>query len=313
MPHAVIALALQGVVAFDLSTAAQVFGHTEEDEYSFDVVTPDGRQVPSSTGFQIAGVSDLSALHRAGTIIIPGYCPHTRPSDDVLEALCSASSRGARVVSICTGAFALAPTGLLDGLSATTHWQDAEELGKTYPAVDVEPDVLYIDHGHVASSAGVAAGIDLCLHLVRRDHGAATANRIARRMVVPPHRDGGQAQYIAPVSGPRHPENRLSALTTWVMSHLDTHLDVADLARHAGLSERQLARRFVAETGQSPLQWLLHQRVLAAMDLLETTNLSVEAIATRTGLGTTSTLRRHFVRHVGTTPSAYRKTFRGLE
>ena len=182
-----------------------------------------------------------------------------------------------------------------------------------YPAVDVTPDVLYIDHGHVASSAGVAAGIDLCLHLVRRDHGAATANRIARRMVVPPHRAGGQAQYVAPAARPRHPENRLAELTTWVVAHLDRPVGVADLARHAHLSERQLARRFVAETGQSPLQWLVHQRVLAAMDLLETTGLPLEAIATRTGLGTASTLRRHFLRHVGTTPGAYRKTFRGPE
>ena len=313
MTHAVVALALPGVVAFDLSTAAQVFGHPEEEEYSFEVVTSDGRQVPSSTGFQIAGVGNPSSLRQADTIVIPGYSPHTTPSDDVLEALRSAHSRGTRVVSICTGAFALAPTGLLDGLSATTHWQDAEELRAAYPAVDVTPDVLYIDHGHVASSAGVAAGIDLCLHLVRRDHGAATANRIARRMVVPPHRAGGQAQYVAPAARPRHPENRLAELTTWVVAHLDRPVGVADLARHAHLSERQLARRFVAETGQSPLQWLLHQRVLAAMDLLETTGLPLEAIATRTGLGTASTLRRHFLRHVGTTPSAYRKTFRGPE
>ena len=277
------------------------------------MVTSDGRQVPSSTGFQIAGAGDPSSLRRASTIVIPGYSPHGRPSDDVLEALRSAHSRGTRVVSICTGAFALAPTGLLDGLSATTHWQDAEELHTTYPAVDVTPDVLYIDHGHVASSAGVTAGIDLCLHLVRRDYGAATANRIARRMVVPPHRAGGQAQYIAPATRPRHPENSLAALTTWVVAHLDHPLGVADLARRAHLSERQLSRRFVAETGQSPLQWLLHQRVLAAMDLLEATGLSLEAISMRTGLGTASTLRRHFLRQVGTTPSAYRKAFRGPE
>ena len=150
MTHAVVALALPGVVAFDLSTAAQVFGHPEEEEYSFEVVTSDGRQVPSSTGFQIAGVGDPSSLRQADTIVIPGYSPHTTPSDDVLEALRSAHSRGTRVVSICTGAFALAPTGLLDGLSATTHWQDAEELRAAYPAVDVTPDVLYIDHEHVA-------------------------------------------------------------------------------------------------------------------------------------------------------------------
>lgn len=308
MPHRVVALALPGVVAFDLSTIAQVFGYEGEDEYVCAVVTPSGDAVPTSTGFSIMGTDDLSALARADTVVIPGFRPHTRPDDRTLGALCSAHARGARLASVCTGAFALAPTGLLDGLGATTHWQDARELQRLYPSIDVRPDVLYLDHGQIATSAGVAAGIDLCLHLVRRDHGTRVANRIARRMVVPPHRAGGQAQYVAPSSV--QPAG-LAAVTDWAISHLDEALTVTDLARRANLSERQLSRRFVGETGQAPLQWVLHHRVLAAMDLLESTDLTLEAIAARTGFGTAGTLRRRFHRQVGTTPSAYRETFRG--
>lgn len=311
MTHLVVVVALPGVVAFDLSTVAQVFGHADEDEYACVVATPAGDRVATSTGFDIAGVGDLSAIGDADTVVVPGYRPHTRPDDDTLTALRSARARGARLASVCTGAFALAATGLLDGLAATTHWQDADELARLYPTIDVRPDVLYVDHGTVATSAGVAAGIDLCLQLVRRDHGARVANRIARRMVVPPHRSGGQAQYVAPAPASTRPAG-LAGLTEWLGGHLDEALGVADLARRANLSNRQVTRRFVAETGQSPLQWLLHQRVLAAMELLETTDLPLEAVAQRTGLGTAGTLRRHFHRHVGTTPSAYRDAFHAV-
>lgn len=309
MPHRVVALALPGVVAFDLSIVAQVFGHPDEAEYDFVVATADGEAVTTSTGFQIAGTTGLHALRRADSVVIPGYRPHARPGEEVLDALRSAHASGARVASVCTGAFALAPTGLLDGLSATTHWQHADELRHSYPSVDVQPDVLYLDHGQLATSAGVAAGIDLSLHLVRQDHGARAANRVARRMVVPPHRQGGQAQYVSPVAAGSPATGTLADLTSWVISHLDRALGVPELASRASLSERQLTRRFIAETGQSPLQWLVHQRVLAAMELLEITDLPLDAVATRTGFGTASTLRRHFHRQVGTTPSAYRTTF----
>lgn len=306
--HRVVALALPGVVAFDLSTVAQVFGHPGEDEYDFRVATPTGLPVVTSTGFSISGVDDLTALGRADTVVVPGYRPRHHPRDRVVEALRAAHARRARVTSVCTGAFALAATGLLDGLEATTHWQDAAELQHLHPAITVNPGVLYIDHGHLATSAGVAAGIDLCLHLVRSDHGDQVANRIARRMVVPPHRAGGQAQYIDQPAPPT--AHGLAELTDWITAHLDQPLTVADLAARAHLSERHLARRFRAETGQSPLQWMVHQRVLAARRLLETTDLPLEAIAQRTGLGTASTLRRHLHHTIGITPSTYRQAFK---
>lgn len=307
MSHHVVALALPGIVAFDLSTVAQVFGHPAEGEYSFAVATPTGASVATSTGFSIGDVHDLQELERADTVIVPGYRPHATPDPAILDALRAARVRGARVASVCTGAFALAATGLLDGLSATTHWQDAAQLQQRHPAVDVQPDVLYIDHGPVATSAGVAAGIDLCLHLVRRDHGARVAARIARRMVVPPHRAGGQAQYIEPPAAPA--AHGFAELADWILGRLDQPLTVADLAEQAHLSERHLARRFASEAGQSPLQWILHQRVLAARGLLETSDLPVEVIAQRVGLGTASTLRRHLRREIGVSPTAYRETF----
>ena len=308
MPHHVVALALPGVVAFDLSTVAQVFGHPAEEEYTFAVSTPGGDDVMTSSGFSIGAVHGLDALAHADTIIIPGYRPHPRPHESTLKVLRGAHQRGTRVASVCTGVFALAATGLLDGLTATTHWQDAAELQRLYPDITVQPDVLYVDHGQVATSAGVAAGIDLCLHLVRRDFGERAAARIARRMVVPPHRAGGQAQYIEPAAGPT--AHGFAELAAWIVDHLGQSLTVADLARQAHLSERQLARRFVAEMGQTPLQWILHQRVLAARHLLENSHLSVDVIAQRTGLGTASTLRRHLRREIDVTPTNYRRTFR---
>ena len=233
MPHHVVALALPGVVAFDLSTVAQVFGHPAEEEYTFAVAAPDGDDVMTSSGFSIGAVHDLDALAHARTVIIPGYRPHHRPHDDTLRVLRNAYQRGTRVASVCTGAFALAATGLLDGLTATTHWQDAGELQRLYPEITVQPDVLYVDHGQVATSAGVAAGIDLCLHLVRRDLGERVAARIARRMVVPPHRAGGQAQYIEPAAAPT--THGFAELTDWIVDHLEQRLSVADLARLQGM------------------------------------------------------------------------------
>ena len=310
MPHHVVAVALPGVVAFDLATVTQVFGHPAESEYDCTVITPGGAQVQTSSGFTIQGGGGLEVLDVADTVVVPGYRPHGAPSNDVLEGLEQVHARGGRVASVCTGAFALAAAGLLDGLSATTHWQDAAELQQRYPRVDVKPDVLYVDHGQIATSAGVAAGIDLCLHLVRRDHGATVANRIARRMVVAPHRHGGQAQFAEVASEGRHGAG-LGEVTDWVRANLSQAISVADVAQQAGLSERQLTRRFIAQTGLSPLQWMLHQRVLAAMQLLETTSLTVDAVAHRTGLGSAVTMRRHFARQVGVSPTEYRRTFTG--
>ena len=216
--------------------------------------------------------------------------------------------RGARIVAICTGAFVLAQAGLLDGRRATTHWRHTAQLAATFPEVEVDPDVLYVDHGDVATSAGSGAGIDLCLHLVRSDHGAAYAAQIARNMVLPPHREGSQLQY-ATQPAPARADESLAPLLEWATSHLDTPLPLDQLAERAGLSSRTLARRFTEQLGTSPGQWLLARRLDAARVLLEQTDLPVEAIATRVGLTSAVNLRRRFRAHLGTTPGAYRRTF----
>jgi transcriptional regulator GlxA family with amidase domain len=309
--HRVTALALPHVVAFDLAVPAQVFGRPEEGLYDFEACGVRSGNVPTTTGFAVHVERGLEALAEADTILVPGFAPVTAPPPTpVVEALLAAHARGARVGSICTGAFALAHTGLLDGRRATTHWAYAEDLAERHPAVEVDASVLYVDEGDVVTSAGVAAGIDLCLHLVRRDHGVEAANAIARRIVVAPHRDGGQAQFVdAPL--PATDDRSLAPTRAWVLGHLHQPLTVADMARHAGFSERTFARRFRAETGTTPLQWLLRQRVLHARRLLEATDLPVEDVAGRAGFGTATSLRSHFRRATATTPLAYRRTFRG--
>ena len=309
--HSVVALAFPGVVAFDLATAAQVFGHrTERRRYAFAVATPTPGEIPTSTGFSLVAAHGLDALASADTVIVPGHLDVEREwPDEALEAL---RRFDGRVVSICTGAFVLAAAGLLDGRRATTHWYDAPRLAAMYPAVDVDPDVLYVDEGRLLTSAGVAAGIDLCLHLVRRDHGAAVANAVARRIVVAPHRSGGQAQFVdRPL--PPSPQAGLEATRAWALERLGSPLSVAAMARHAAMSERSFARRFRAETGTTPLRWLIEQRVTPARRLLERTDLPVEAVAAECGFGSAVSLRDHFGRAVHTTPTAYRRAFRGRE
>jgi transcriptional regulator GlxA family with amidase domain len=232
------------------------------------------------------------------------------PPADLLDAVREAHARGARVASLCTGAFVLAAAGLLDGLRATTHWAHTDVLAARYPAVTVDPDVLYVDNGSVLTSAGKAAAMDLCLHLVRTDHGSAAANTIARRLVVPPHRDGGQAQFV-PAPVPARADHPLTELFPWAAERLDRPLSVDDLARQASMSARTLTRHFRAVTGTTPLQWLLTQRIRRAQELLETSKSSVDTIAEAVGMGTATTLRRHFHRTVGVAPDAYRRTFRG--
>jgi AraC family transcriptional regulator, transcriptional activator FtrA len=228
----------------------------------------------------------------------------------VLASLRAAAARGARVLSICTGAFALAYAGLLDGHRATTHWVAAAKLADHFPSVTVDPHVLYLDEGAVLTSAGVAAGLDLCLHVVRCDHGATVAAAIARHTVVAPHRDGGQAQFIEqPIPASEPAGTWLLATRGWALEHLHERLDLARLARHAGVSPRTFARRFRAETGTTPLQWVLSQRVLLARQLLEQTDLAVERVAHACGFRTAPHLRRHFARATGTTPTAYRRAF----
>jgi transcriptional regulator GlxA family with amidase domain len=304
----VIALALPDVVTFDLAIPSQVFGHRDErDRYAFTVCAPEVGVVPSTTGLPVHAAAGLEALEHADTVVVPGYAPHDLPAPDVLDALRAAAVRGARVVSVCTGAFALAAAGLLDGRRATTHWRDAGELAARHLDVDVDPDVLYVDTGPVMTSAGVAAGIDLCLHLVRIDHGEEAANRIARRMVVAPHRSGGQAQFIErpiPVAG-----TGLAATCEWALQRMGEPLTVADLAVHAGWAPRTFARRFVAETGMTPLRWLTAQRLLHARQLLEGTDLAVDEVARRSGLGTAANLRLHLARDAATTPTGYRRSY----
>lgn len=309
LAHRVVALALPSVVPFDLAIAAQVFGSPAEPEYTFEIASSAPDSLPTSQGFALSGLSPLRALCEADTVVIPGCASLEAPPDAVRELLCEVAGRGTRLVSICTGAFILAATGLLDGLTATTHWQDATELQARFPRVVVDPNALYIDHGHVATSAGMAAGIDLCIHLVRTDLGQTVAAGVARRMVVPPHRSGGQAQYID------HPEPAPRGVAHSVIDHVQRHLDSpltnAELARLAGISSRHFSRCFTAEVGSTPLQWVTSQRVAEARRLLETTGLGIDAIAARTGLGTATNLRRRLKDAVGLSPSEYRRTYRG--
>lgn len=305
--HAIAVLALPGVVAFDLATPPQVFGSVPGRRYA---VTVCGDPVRAAQGFEIVPAVGWEAAAAADTVIVPGIADESAPlPGPVLEVLRAAAARGARVASICTGAFLLAEAGLLDGRRATTHWASIDALRRRFPRVRVEPDVLWVDEGDVVTSAGVAAGLDLCLHLVRRDHGAEAANAAARRVVVAPHRAGGQAQFIdAPV--PRDEGGSLEPTRAWALERLHESLTVERLAGHAGHPPRTFARRFRAETGTTPLQWLLHQRVLLARHLLECTDAPVEVVARRTGFGSAVGLREHFRRATHTTPSAYRAAFR---
>ncbi|NKY26209.1 GlxA family transcriptional regulator [Nocardia gamkensis] len=308
--HRVVALVRPVQSTFELGCAAEVFG-TERagvpQYYEFDVCAETPGPVATTSGYALSVSRGLSALASADTVLIPGWAPVDAPLPDrVRRALLRAHARGARLVTICSGVFALARTGLLDGRSATTHWARADQLAGEFPEVRVEPDVLYVDHGDVATSAGAGAGIDLCLHLVRRDHGAAHAALIARHMVMPPHREGGQAQYAPPPP----PADALDGLLEWAGARLATPLSVGDLAAHLSVSPRTLARRFAEQLGTSPGAWLLSRRVAEARLLLEETDLPVEAIAARVGLTSAVNLRRRFRDQVGTTPGAYRRAFR---
>jgi transcriptional regulator GlxA family with amidase domain len=310
----VIGLALhQDAMLYETAIAAEVFGEDRSDLspagtwYDLRIATADGAPSPWFPGF---AACDFAALATAHTVVVPSTTVLDRQPDPVLSAaLRAAYDAGARIAALCTGAFVLAAAGLLDGREAATHWMHAEQLGRRYPRVTVRADVLYVDDGQVLTSAGKTAALDLCLHLVHRDHGASAANGLARRLVVPAHRPGGQAQFIVPPPGPRV-TNGLGPALDWARAHLDEPITVQDLARKSGLSARQLGRRMRAETGLTPLDWLHRQRILRAQDLLERTDASVEQIATRCGMGTAATLRRHFRHAVGISPTAYRTAFR---
>ncbi|MEU2180709.1 helix-turn-helix domain-containing protein [Streptomyces thermolilacinus] len=307
-----VALAVtDGMLHFELSVAYEVFASAPAGVpvvwYDVAVCGPAAVRVGR---FRLEPDHGLDRLARADTVIVPGWADVDEdPPAELVHAVRAAHGAGARVASLCTGAFVLAAAGLLDGARATTHWAHTGTLAARYPRVEVDPDVLYVDNGSVLTSAGKAAALDLCLHLVRLDHGSSVANAAARRLVVPPHREGGQAQFVAaPV--PDRADHPLAALLPWALERLDRPLTVSDLARQARMSSRHLGRHFRAATGTTPLQWLLTQRIRRAQELLETTDGSVDAIAEATGMGTAATLRRHFNRTVGVPPDTYRRTFR---
>ncbi len=312
-PHRIAALCLDDVVAFDLSVPAEVFSLAWADGrplYEFTACAAEPGGVSTTTGFEISAAAGLEALAAAQTVIVPGYrTVFEPPPDAALQALRAAAARGARVASICTGAFALAHAGLLDGRRATTHWFAAAELAKRFPAIDVDPGVLYVDEGRILTSAGLSAGIDLCLHLVRADHGELIGSQVARAMVASPHRAGGQAQFIERPLPAMSESGSLEGVRAWALDHLTEPLDVATLAARAGVSPRTFARRFVAETGTTPLKWLHAQRVLEARRLLEHTDLPIEQVAANAGFGSAPSLREHFRRATRTTPTAYRRAF----
>jgi transcriptional regulator GlxA family with amidase domain len=315
--HRVVALCLPGTIAFDLTAPAQAFGLAHGPDftphYGFSTCSVDGAPVSTTSGFAIEVEAGLGALRGADTVVVPGYYAiHEPPPAEATAALRAAERRGARLMSVCTGAFALAAAGVLDDRRATTHWAWAADLAARFPAVEVDPEVLFVDEGEVLTSAGLSAGIDLSLHVVRRDHGAACADRVARQMVAPPHRDGGQAQFFRAAeedAQPRRADGSLEATRAWARERLAEPLTVEAMARHANVSPRTFARRFREETGTTPLQWLLARRVLEARRLLEESALPVEEIATAAGFGNAASLRDHFRRATATTPTAYRRTF----
>ncbi|MGW8482719.1 GlxA family transcriptional regulator [Microbacterium sp. NPDC055903] len=309
-PHRVVVLGLDGAYPFELGIPARVFG-AADGLYEVAVCSADGLPVRTNAGFDVVPAHGPEALATADTVIIASFdsgmlSRELAPS--VRDALAGIRP-GARVASICTGSFVLAAAGMLDGRTATTHWECTEVFKAWYPHVRLDEGVLFVDGGDVLTSAGAASGIDLCLHLIRSDHGAEAANRAARRCVVAPHREGGQAQYIErPV--PVDPADSTAATREWMLDRLGDRLTLATMAAHARMSERTFLRRFRSETGTAPGQWLLAQRLTRAKRMLEATDATVDRIATEVGFATATSLRQHLRAELGVSPQAYRRTFR---
>ncbi|MFI6509695.1 GlxA family transcriptional regulator [Streptosporangium sp. NPDC050855] len=319
--HRVVMFAMDGVIPFELGIPPRIFGGARgpAGERLYEVITcsVDGGPVRSDADFSITVRHGPEALSAADTVVIPatyGLGPISAEGR-LPEPLSDALARirpGTRLVSICTAAYVLAAAGLLDGRPATTHWSSAEHFQRLFPRVRVDPDVLFIDDGDVLTSAGVAAGIDLCLHIVRRDHGTEVANRVARRCVVPPWRDGGQAQFIEhPLPAPA--ASTTAATRAWALERLHRPLPLSELAAHARMSRRTFTRRFRDEVGLSPGQWLVLQRVELARRMLETSDLPIDGVALRAGFGTAASLRQHLQSAIGVSPMAYRRTFRTVD
>lgn len=311
MLQKVVCLAIPGMAPFEFGVICEVFGIDRGamggPVFDFTVATADPGQVHLSLGFPLVIEQGLDAAADADLVAVPAYGLGDL-DDRYLDVIRAAAERGAWVLSVCSGAFALAHAGVLDGRRATTHWMYADRLAREFPEIDVDPDVLFVRDGNIVTGAGTAAGIDAALHIVREEHGAAATNVIARRMVVPPQRDGGQSQYI-PTPVPECRSDSFALVLEWMLENLDQELTVDQLARRALMSSRTFARRFRAETGTTPAAWLNRQRILRAQTDLEQTDDGLEQIAQRAGFGTAAVMRHHFLKVLQTTPTAYRRTF----
>jgi transcriptional regulator GlxA family with amidase domain len=309
----IVCLVLPGTAPFEFGVVCEVFGidrsATGGPAFEFHIATADPGPVPMSLGFPIHVANDLSVAGDADLIAVPAHMIGTEVVDErYLAVIREAVARGAWVMSVCSGAFALAQAGILEGRRATTHWMHTDRLARRFPNIEVDPDVLFVQDDKIVTSAGTASGIDAALHIVRVEHGAAAANVIARRMVVPPQRDGGQAQYI-PTPIPERRADSFAEVTDWMLQNLDQDLTVDQLARRALMSSRTFARRFRADLGTTPAAWLNRQRILRAQQLLEQTDSGLEQIAQLAGFGTAAVMRHHFLKVLQTTPTAYRRTF----
>ncbi len=312
--RSVAAIVLPNVHPFELGVVCEGFGLDRSDDgvppYDFAVVSIDDEPVLTAAGFAITAQHRLDVAEVADLVVVPACGDQTEYPEVVLELLRRTVERGARVMSVCSGAFVLGAAGLLDGRACTTHWRHAADLAAAYPQARVNPDVLYVSDGPILTSAGTAAGLDLCLHLIREDHGERIANIVARRMVMPPHREGGQAQFVQSAVRAR-PADTLAPLLDEILGELENVHTIESLAQRAAMSGRTFARRFQAETGTTPHLWLTRQRVLRARHLLESGDDAIEIVAQRSGFGTAAMLRHHFARVLGTSPASYRRTFRG--
>ncbi|WP_109473857.1 GlxA family transcriptional regulator [Ornithinimicrobium cavernae] len=317
-PHRVVVLCIEPLVGFDMTIVPQVLEAARDSSgepcYEVRVASLDGGPVATHKGYAVVSDHGPDVLSWAETVVVPGMkhplIRHEGRPTPELEAAWSLLRPGTRQVSVCTGAFVLAALGVLDGLRATTHWEYVEDFRRLFPQVELDPDVLFVDEGDVLTSAGLGAGVDLCLHLIRRDFGVEAANHAARGCVVPPWREGGQAQFIEHPLPPRS-EQSTSATRLWALANLRSVTRVEDLVAHARMSERTLSRRFRAETGQSPQQWLLQARLQRALELLERTDLAVDRVAEEAGFGTAAALRHRMRAALATTPQGYRRTFAG--
>lgn len=315
----VVCIALPGMAPFEFGVVCEVFGIDRSAQggpaFDFTIVAAEPGPIRMKLGFDVVVYDDLSAAHDADLVVVPAYMDASISADgapavhpEILRVVREAEARGAWVLSVCSGAFVLGEAGLLDGRNSTTHWMYTDRLAARFPHTRVDADVLFVEDRHVVTGAGTAAGIDAALHIVRRELGASAANIIARRMVVPPQRDGGQSQFIQ-LPAATVQNDSLANVTTWMLEHLDQELTVDQLARKALMSPRTFARRFRAELGTTPTAWLNRQRLLRAQQLLEESELGLEIIAADTGFGTAAVMRHHFVKVLQTTPTAYRRCF----